>query len=86
VEDRRAYKHCDCDVHTKVVSITRTAGEFNKEICQTVEQAIGHHYAAKSEPSCLKILQETILLPYLPFQIIAVFLQHKMPYKGSTDK
>jgi hypothetical protein len=60
VEDGKVYKHCIYDVHIKLSSATSTAGGLTKEICQTAEQAISHHFAAKSQASYLKMLHEVV--------------------------
>jgi hypothetical protein len=58
----------------KLASVTSTAGGLTKEICQTAEQAISHHYAAKSQASYLKMLHEvvqpdteTVILPSISY-------------------
>jgi hypothetical protein len=48
VEDNIADKQWVHDGHTKIVSMTSTVGEFAKKICRTADQAIIHHYTAKS--------------------------------------
>jgi hypothetical protein len=53
VEDRRVYKQWVHDGHAKIVSMTSTVGEFTEKICRTADQAVTHHYTAKSQASCL---------------------------------
>jgi hypothetical protein len=61
VEDSVVYKQWVHDGHTKIVSMMSTVGEFNEEICLTADQATTRRHTAKSQPSYLKMLKETIL-------------------------